>query len=150
MKTIKVYLAAVLIAGLSLTSCSDDDNGSSTGGEIMAKWTPIKTVYKISGQEVTVDYTDNEPTCDKDYIEFATGNVLNDVVYYKDASNVCTADANDPTTYTKADDDLTINGGEYSGTYDITRLNGSELRFSREDNEGGINTVTTYHFSKVN
>jgi len=147
MKTIKLYLAAVLIAGLSFTSCSDDDdNGPSTGGEIVGKWTPTKTVTSVNNADVESDYTGNEPGCPKDFSEFVTGGVLRDVIYFKNTAEVCTEDADNTSAWTKTGTTLTIDGT----TYEITRLTGSELRYKSTVSTGGATLTVTEYFSKVN
>jgi len=150
MKKIKLYLAAVLIAGLSFTSCSDDDNnGPSTGGEIMAKWSPIKTVTKLGSIEGEIEYINSEPTCGDDYIEFATGGVFNRGVWDKNTDTLaCEIDMATATTYTKSNNDLTIGAGLYQGTYKITLLTGSELRFESSANSPAGTTITTFYFEK--
>ncbi len=148
MKKIKFYLAAVLIAGLSFTSCSDDDdNGSSTDGEIVAKWTPTRTVNTVNNVEVSsTDYTFNEPGCEKDFTQFLAGGVLNDVIYYKNAAEVCTQDADVTGTWTKSGNTLVID----DANYEITRLTGSELVYKSTVTTSGATLVVTEYFSKVN
>lgn len=149
MKKIKILLAAIVVTSLTAVSCSSDDGGSAVSGEVNGKWNPIKTVVKIGTNDFTEEYGENEPGCDKDYIEFASANVLNNVIYFKNASNVCTPDAATPGTWTRNDDMLTITGGEYSGTYEIVRLNNSDLRVRTTSNTGSITTTATVYFKKA-
>lgn len=147
MKKIKVVLATLVIAGLTLTSCSSDDS-SGTAASIVGKWNETKSVIRVSGQNVTQTY-ENEPGCDKDFVEFKAGGTMDKVVYFKNASNACEADAETAVGYTKTDDALVINGGFYEGTYEITKLSGSELRIVTEDNLGGATATTTIYFKKA-
>ena len=147
MKNVKLLLAGVLIAGLSFTSCSkDDDNSSSTDGNIVGKWTPTKTVTSVSNQEVEAEYTSNEPGCEKDFTEFVEGGVLKDVIYYKNSSEVCTQDADATSTWSKTGTSLTIDGD----TYEVTRLTGSELRFKSTVTTPGQTLTVTEYYNKVN
>ena len=152
MKKIKVLLVAFVLGGLTLTSCSSDDN--STPASINAKWTPTKTVIKIgANQEVSEDYTNNQEGCDKDYIEFSeTNSVFKDKYFYKNGSNACIEDdAADPGTFNNSNDVLIINADDstYDGTYKVTTLTNNTLVISF-DTQVGTNMVTTsYHFKKV-
>lgn len=153
MKKIKVLLVAFVLGGLTLTSCSSDDNAS-TPASINAKWTPTKTVIKIgASQEVSEDYANNQEGCDKDYVEFSeTGGIFKDKYFYKNGSNVCVEDdAAAPGTFNKSGDVLIIDADEstYDGTYKVTTLTNNTLVISF-DTQVGANTVkTSYHFSKV-
>jgi hypothetical protein len=149
MKTIKVVLAALVISAFSFTSCSSDDEGSSTGGDLTAKWNPIKTIVKIAGQEVEQPYEENEPGCSKDYVEFTDAGAFNNVIYFKNADNVCTEDSGAPVTYTRNENTIVISGGEFGGTYTITRLTGSELRVQQTSTSGGITATTTIFLTKA-
>lgn len=149
MKTLKVVLAALVVSAFSFSCSSDDDGGSSTGGNIVARWNPTKTVVKISGETFTQNYESNEPGCDKDYLEFTGGGLVNDVIYFKNASDVCTADAATPVSYSKTDNTLVISGGEFGGTYQITKLTGSALQISQSSTSGGLTSTTTVYFTKA-
>lgn len=148
MKKIKVVLASLTIATLTLTSCSSDDS-SGTSVSIVGKWNPIKTVIKSSGSTITQDYDENEAGCAKDFIEFVEGGVLRNVIYFKNAENACTEDAAEPEVWAKTDDELTITGGEYDGTYEITKLSGSELRVTQTESLGGTTATVTVYFKKA-
>jgi len=151
MKKIKVLLAAVILTGLTLTSCSSDDDSGGTSASIVGKWTPVKTIFKINGQSLTTPYEDNEAGCDKDYLEFVEGGAVNDVIYYKNAQNVCTQDVGDPATWVKNNNSLTVNGTfDYDGTYTIEKLTGSELRVSTSESSGGVTSTAITYFTKVN
>src|SRR6476620_9089810 len=96
MKKFKLLLAAVLITGFTAVSCSNDDDNGPTGpittGNIEAKWNPVKTNIQINSNPGTdYLYDDNEATCAKDYIEFASNHDLNRVAYVLDVNNQCQA-----------------------------------------------------------
>ena len=148
MKKIKFLVAAFIAVALS-ASCSSDDSEDLLGGDLTARWNQTKTVIKISGESFTQEYDSNEPGCDKDYIEFTDGGQLNDVIFFRNASDVCTEDASTPQTYTRADNTLVISGGEFGGTYEIIRLTNSELRIQQSSSSAGITTTTTVYFSKA-
>jgi hypothetical protein len=151
MKTIKVVLAALVISAFSFTSCSSDDEGSSTGGDLTAKWNPTKTIVKIAGEEFDEPYESNEPGCSKDYAEFTDEGDFNFVIYVEDPNTpgACVASPATPQTYTKSENTLVISGGQYGGTYTITRLTGSELRVKQTSTTGGITSETTIYLTKA-
>jgi len=148
MKTIKLFLTLAVVAGLS--SCSKDDDSSSTNGNIAARWNPVKTLVEVGSSDIEQNYEDNEQGCPKDYIEFASANVLNRAVYNRNVNtNDCEAVNGTPANWAKDENILTINGGQYNGSYEITRLTGSELRIASENMSGGITTTTTIFFTKA-
>jgi len=151
MKKIKILLATAMIAAFTLTSCSKDEeiSGAVTNGSITAKWNQIKSVITATGINQTVIYDGNEATCNKDYVEFTTDNKLNDVVYFKNAQEVCTEDAAAQATYSKSGNALTVVGGDYDGTYTITTLSGSEFIVKSVETQSGIQFTTTTYFTKA-
>ena len=112
MKKIKFFLPLILVFLSTLISCGGDDNTPSTPASIIAKWNVSKTVVKTSTNTSEIPYTSNEAGCDKDYTEFAANGSLNKVVYFKNASNVCTPDAAGGSTWNKSNNTLTITGGQ--------------------------------------
>jgi hypothetical protein len=148
MNKIKFFAIALAVGALSF-SCSDDDNENPLGGDFTARWNPVKTVIKISEETFTENYEGNEPGCDKDYIEFTDDNQVRDVIYFRNASDVCTEDTAANQTYQRNDNTLTISGGEYGGTYEIIKLTNSELQIQQIQSSGGIETETTVYFTKA-
>ncbi len=151
MKKIKALMFAFVLAGMTVVSCSSDDDGG-PAATIDGKWNQTKTVVELGGQSITQDYDDNVAGCDKNYIEFAPSNVFNEVVYFKAAgSGDCQTDMADPGTWSKNDQTLTINNsGFLSGTYEITRLAGNNLEISSTDSAGGVTTKTTIFMTRAN
>ena len=148
MKKIKFLVAAFVAVAFSV-SCSSDDSEDLLGGDLTARWNQTKTVVKISEESFTQQYNSNEPGCDKDYLEFTDGGQLNDVIFFKNASDICTEDASDPQTYARTDNTLVISGGEFGGTYEIIRLTSSELRIQQSSTSAGVTTTTTVYFTKA-
>jgi len=142
--------SVLLLATAFFASCSSDDDGNSVSGNLEAKWTPTKTVYKVGGQSSSDNYEDNEPGCDKDYLEFMANGTVKNAVYYKNASNVCTEDSATDGTWVKDGSSLTIsNSSEYDGVYTIKKLNGSELQVQTSETIAGVSATVTLYFQKV-
>lgn len=146
----KTVLAAFLLAGLTLTSCSSDDNGSSTPASIVGKWNPLRTEIKSGSNPAQVqNYTGDEPGCNKDYYEFEADGDLRDVIYFKNASDVCTEDEGEVSTWAKNNNTLTITDGEFAGVYEIKVLSNSDLQIATTSSLGGIQTTVTLFFKKA-
>jgi len=149
MKNVKVSLAALFMTVFAITSCSSDDSDG-PAANIVGKWTQTRTVTKVGNAgNITQNYDENTVGCDKDYIEFTVAGSFNDVIYFKNASNVCEADAAPASTYTKTDNLLTITSGDFEGVYAIEKLSGSQLAIKAIENVGGNEITTTTYFGKV-
>lgn len=155
MKNVKLLLSALVASTLMFSCSSDDGGGSSTGGNIEARWNPTRTIVEVNGDVAENEaYDQNEPNCEKDYVEFADANVVNFVAYVQGGSGNCEASPGTPGTWAKSDNTLTIsdfsvNGQSFSGTYVITRLTGSELRIKQDFVAGGITTTYKIYFTKA-
>lgn len=152
MKSIKFLLAFVLFAGISVSCSDDDDNPNPTGGTLEGRWIPTETVVKSGNNEIVNDYTGHQPGCDKDYIEFAAGNVFNKVDYNPDINNpsICAPSSATPASYTRAENSLTIGGNTtYAGTYTITRLTNSQMRLSSSASTGAAGVTTILYFDRA-
>ncbi|UMY65256.1 lipocalin family protein [Flavobacterium sp. HJ-32-4] len=143
-------MSVLLLATAFFASCSSDDDGNSISGNLEAKWTPTKTVYKVGGQSSSETYQDNEPGCDKDYLQFLADGTVKNAVYYKNASNVCTEDSATDGNWAKDGSSLIItNSSEYDGEYTIRKLNGSELQVQTTQTIAGVAATVTLYFQKV-
>lgn len=148
MKKIKALMFAFVLAGMTVTSCSSDDSGPAP--TIDGKWNQVKTTIKVGNQTVTQKYEDDVNGCNKNYLEFAPAGIFNEAVYFKPAGGGdCQIDIASG-TWVKVDKKLTIgNAGFLSGTYDITKLSGSDMQIAVTDNGGGITSTTTIFLKKV-
>lgn len=144
MKKLKLIICTVVLAGLSLASCSSDD-GPGVPPTIVGKWKYNKTITTVNnGNPTTTNYPNHEPNCEKDYQEFIEGGVFKDVVWNKNSENQCVIDDSDTSTWSKADNALTIDGEVYT----ITKLNNSELRYESSTSTGGTTLKVTQVFTK--
>lgn len=148
MKKIKALMFAFVLAGMTVVSCSSDDSGPAP--TIDGKWNQTKTVVKITnGPSQTIKYTGNETGCDKDYLEFASAGVFNDVIFNKNGGGDC-LETKTPGTWAKNDDVLIIDdAGFLSGTYEIVKLSGSALEIASTSQSAGTSTTTTIYMTKV-
>jgi hypothetical protein len=151
MKKIKVLMFAFVLAGMTVASCSSDDNNG-PAATIDGKWNQVKTTVKINGQAINQDYGANVEGCDKNYVEFAAAAVFNEAVYFKAAgTGACQIDMAAPGTWTKSNKNLIIsNDGDLEGNYEITKLTNSELQISSTKSAGGITSLTTVYLRRAN
>ncbi|WP_432671380.1 lipocalin family protein [Flavobacterium sp. SM2513] len=149
MKKIKALMVAFVLAGMTVVSCSSDDSGPAA--TIDGQWNQDKTIVKITnGPSQTIKYTGNETGCDKDYLEFASAGVFNDVIFNKNGGGEC-LQTSTLGTWVKNEDMLTINdAGFLSGTYEILKLSGSALQISTTSQSAGTSTTTTIYLKKAN
>lgn len=138
-----VFAALVITAGFLFVSCSSNDDDSSPAS-IVGKWNYSKTITSVNGgSPSTQNYEGHEVGCDKDYQQFADGGIFRDVVLYKNASDVCTEDAN-VSTWVKTGNTLTIG----TSTYTISGLTSSELRYESTTSTGGVSLKVIQVFTK--
>lgn len=154
MKKIKSVLAVFVLVGLTLTSCSSDDNsGPATPTTVVGKWTLTRTVTKLGSQaEVSTPYEFNVAGCDKNYIQFTeAGSAFKEQYFFKNGAQVCVEDTQGTGSFSKVDQVLTIDSEEsnYDGVYNINTLSGTQLVLSFDTQAGPNTLVTTYYFSKL-
>jgi hypothetical protein len=152
MKKIKIFMFAFILAGMTVVSCSSDDNAG-PAPTIEGKWNQEKTVVRINnGASTDIPYSGNQAGCEKDYVEFVTGGVFNEVIYFDPAGTVdCEVDMLPPGSWNKNDNILTIsNQGDLTGVYEIVRLTNSELQIRMSGQASGVTTTTTIFLTKAN
>lgn len=152
MKKVKALLFAFVLAGMSVVSCSsDDDNGPAA--TIDGKWNQVKTVISVNNVPTPeIPYDGDEEGCDKDYVEFAGAGVFNDVIYFDPAGiEDCQIDMLDAGTWVKNGTTLTIsNDGVLEGVHQIVKLTATELQISMSGQVGGATTTSTIFLKKAN
>ena len=165
MKSFKILIATVVLSAFTLTSCSSDDDNVQVPTSIVGKWNYSMEVTQTNvgtsvGPEIIVNYTGDEPGCDRDFLEFKADMIVRKGVYNQNVQNVCTEDAI-AGTYTKTGDNITINlpippvveGEEeqsepYNGTFKITKLTSSQLSLEKKLVDGNVTTIRTRILTK--
>jgi lipocalin-like protein len=141
------FLAMAIIAFAAFSCSSDSDSGPEP--TIVGKWNQTKTVSTIAGNSTTQNYTDNQAGCDKDYVEFVSGGNFRNIVFNTDPQNNCIEVGDETASWTQVSTALNITGGEFSDTYEITKLSNSELRIKATSEVGGNEATVTYYFKKA-
>lgn len=136
MKKVSILFASALVLGLSLTSCSkDEDNGPAS---LEGKWNASKEGSVIGGTEYLVDYMGNESGCSKDYVNLTSAGVFTDVDY-DSTDSPCEAFTSTG-TYTRSGNNITVTADGYEDTVEIMNLTSSELKI--KDADGYITVYT--------
>ena len=120
MKKILFLFVSTLVLGL--TSCSKDDDSSSSSTGLEGRWEYSQEGAIVGGQEVLAPY-EHECSSQKDYTEFLAGGVMKD--YYFDTN--CTQDLSQG-TWTKSGNSLAVNFGGEIATAEIVTLNATTLK----------------------
>ena len=128
MKKIVILFLSIMTIGLSVTSCSKDDNTPKTPS-LKGTWEYSKSGVSIGGEEF-LDNWEHAVGCSKDHMEFLNDGKLKDVSY--DGANQCAENVTDG-TYVKVDDKLTLNFGGEEIVTTIMTLSATELKVSFED-----------------
>lgn len=146
MKKINVFLCAAVVAGMSLTSCSKDDDGFSVSEEqLVGKWNFKTEQVSAMGISAPEDvYFDNETGCSEDFITLNADGTAT----WGDYQSGCTL------TTTTTDWDL--NGNNVTMTVDgsakkftVESISATTMKaFEEEQFEGGT-MRTTYTFQKA-
>ncbi|GGD28894.1 lipocalin family protein [Flavobacterium orientale] len=126
MKNRSLLFALALSIGLFTASCSDDDNDGETLLPVIGKWNITKVGSVINGQEVLFDAPQNEPGCDKDYIDLKIDNDVNQGEY--DSTTTACQLITKTGSYSRSHNNLTTTIDGVTKVQDIMNLTLSELK----------------------
>lgn len=147
MKKISVLFVCALVLSTFLFSCSNEDNPTtSSSSAIEGKWNYNKLSYTQNGITTPeVDHPENVTGCNKDYIEFKTGGILN----IGDYTTGC-AFAQYPGTWTKTGNNLTASAPTLgvSDTFEIVSATATELKLRVTHTVSGITITVNESFTK--
>lgn len=146
MKKLSILFLSVLTLGLSVTSCSnDDDNDASIEG----KWQLSEVGVVYNGQEALDPYT-NEGGCANEITEFTTEGKFVDT-YSESSDGKCTTYTEDG-TWTKDGSTLTKKFGTDASDdekYEVAELTGSKLKLKMTYSEGGVSISAVEVYKKI-
>jgi hypothetical protein len=144
MKNTLKFASVFLLVTLSLISCSKDDDGPSTSGNIVGKWEFFKEGEIINGNEILTNY-EHQAGCTKDNTEFNTDGSFVDSYYYEECESEISMG-----TYTKSGNTLTRNDGFDDFSYTIVELNSTTLKVKETYNDEGETITSVTVFKRVN
>lgn len=132
MKKLVILFLCVLTSGLLLTSCSDDDGDSTS---INGKWEIYQTGFAFGGQE-ELELYEHADGCNKDYSEFLSGGVLNDVTHFNNGEGC--EEFSDQGSWSKNGNTLNVDYEGESFVATIVTLNSTTLKISISEDMGGV------------
>jgi len=137
MKKITILFLSVLTLGLSVASCSSDDDNDGGSASIEGKWQ-----VSLEGETLaTLEAPEDEGSCGTDIIEFSKGGAFTVTgLYY---SNSKCNPYSEKGTWSKKDQTITIKHSEGEDTNELTivELTASTLKVKEVDEEGTWYTV---------
>ena len=145
MKKLIILFVFVLVTGLNLTSCSSD-NESTSSSSIVGKWNFSK--YSTTFNGVTspeMDYDGNESGCPKDFIEFKTGGVYNEGDY---SGSTCVLDSF-AGTWVQSGSNITITEGTDVITAQVVSVSSSVLKVKATETDSGVTITVNITFVKA-
>lgn len=144
MKKLTVLFLSVMTLGLSVSSCSsDDDKGI---GSVEGKWEISQAGMVLNGKEM-LENVESENGCPKEAFEFSAGGALTSTYseYYNSKCN----NETETGTWSQSGNTLTI---KYTGSdeekYEIAEANGSRLKLKQTYSEAGISVTAVLVFVK--
>ena len=148
MKNIIAKLLVFASLTIFLLSCSKDQDPAPVTPLIVGKWTQIKSVVTIPGSPtMTEPYTGNEPGCNKDFVEFVSGGVLNNIEYSK-VNNLCVP-TTDVAIWAQTGNNLKITAGSDVTNYNIEALTATDLVLKGTESNGSITATFVLYFSRI-
>lgn len=142
--------ALLAISGLTLVSCSkDDDKGFSFSEEqVQGQWNFSKQRWAINGVWADEeDYDGNESASCPDYVTFNADHTTLQRDYW---SSDCAYYSDYAADWSKAGNTIVIDEGDYTTTYNVVALSGTHLTVEESYSEGGVTYIDQYTFVKAN
>jgi len=143
MKKITILFLSVLTLGLSVTSCSNDDDDN--GGSIEGKWELSQVGAVFNGQEIVQDAENGD--CSNETYEFLKDGKFTET-YYEAVNGKCEAEV-ETGTYSKSGNTLKIKytGDTEEESYE-TEVSGNKLKLKQTYSEGGMSVTAVLIYVK--
>lgn len=133
MKKITILFLSVLTLGLSVSSCSSDDDNDGGTSSVEGKWELSQVGYVVSGKEMLEDAENG--ACSNDIYEFTNDGKFKYTEYYSNEGK-CEPDTYNG-TWTKNGNTLKIKfTGEDEESYE-TEISGNKAKLKQTYSEGG-------------
>lgn len=148
MKNIITKLLVLATLTIFLMSCSKDEAPAPATSLIVGKWTQIKTVVTVPGSPTATEpYTGNEPGCNKDFLEFVSGGVVNSTDFEK-VNNLCVP-TTDVAMWAQTGNNLKITVGAEITNFNIEALTATDLVLKGTESNGSITATFVLYFSRI-
>lgn len=147
MKKITILVASALIVGLGFTSCSSDDD-SNDNNSIVAKWNYNRVKTSVNGIVISDEpYDDDEPTCERDYLDIRANNTAEFGDYYLNPDCVLETYLS---AYAKNGNLITVTQDGDSETAEILSINSNTMVLRFEETYEGMTATNDVSFTKAN
>lgn len=135
---------SVLTLGLSVASCSSDDDNDGGSASIEGKWELSQIGGVVNGKEILVDAENG--ACSNDTYEFTNDGKFKETVYYSN-EGTCEAETENG-TWTKTENTLTIKYGESVAETYQTEISGNKIKLKQTYTEEGHSVTDVYVYVK--
>ncbi|WP_269234650.1 lipocalin family protein [Flavobacterium flavigenum] len=145
MKKITILFLSVLTLGLSVASCSSDDDNDGASASVEGKWELSQEGAIVGGKEILVDAENG--SCGKDTYEFTNDGKVKETTYYSNDGK-CEAET-DNGTWTKNGNTLTVKftGDTQGDSYEI-EVSSNKIKLKETYTEGGQSYTYVYVYVK--
>ena len=145
MKKITILFLSVLTLGLSVASCSNDDDNDGGSASIEGKWELSQEGAIVGDKEMLVDAENG--SCDNDTYEFTNDGKFKLTEYYSNEGN-CEAETENG-TWTKNGNTLTIKyTGDSEGDTYQTEISGNKIKLKETFTDEGQTYTYVYVYVK--
>lgn len=146
MKKLIMLFVFTLVSGLNFTSCTSDNESSSSSSSIVGKWNFSKFTTTVSGvTSPEMDWADNEPGCPKNYVEFKTDGVFNGASY---SGSTCVLDISSG-TWVQSGSTVTLTLGTEVTTFQVVSVTSSTLKIKTTETDSGVTYTLNVTFTKA-
>ncbi|RZJ69539.1 lipocalin family protein [Flavobacterium sp.] len=143
-------VASMALAIVSLNSCGSDDggNGGVSSAKLIGKWEHDTEKVTAAGQVLQPEqaYSENEPGCSKDYIQFAENGTFTLGDYWSSDCDLDTTAA----SWTIDGKDVTVSGTNVdTETFTVVSVSATKLKVKYVEAINGVNFTEEYTFTKA-
>jgi len=139
MKKLSILFLSALSLGMTVVSCSSDDNGAEAS--IEGKWNLSKmSMTSSAGTTPEMDNPENASGCNKNYLEIKAGGVAS---YGSYEGTVCTL-STETGTWSKDGNKITIKFGTETDVYEVVSVTNSGLTLRNTYAEAGISVNSIF------
>lgn len=148
MKKFTLMLASALVLGLS--SCSKDDSAgfALNTTDLQGKWNFNTERYLVNGMEVqaATEYSENEPGCSDDFIQFNADMTTAEGDYYAGATS-CELSTTSG-TWSSAGNTVTVVSNGVSTDYVVTAMSANTMTAQDIYTSNGVTGTAEYTFTR--
>ena len=144
MKKLSILFLSVMTLGLSISSCSKDDNQAAFEG----KWELTSTGFIVNGKE-NLEPVTNQGGCNSEVFEYLANGTFTNT--YSEFSNSKCTNYTEEGTWSRNGNTLTekFNGDSTGDVYEITNLTSTELKLKETYTQSGTTVSLVRVFKRI-